>query len=289
MRSVYIMKAVCVLIAVSLHVAVLAAGEFLGGSTLKVRTNVPVYNIDLVRLAPAKTKKGPVKKTPPKKEAKKEPPKKEPPKPDVKSVPVKKTAPPKEPKAQKQVALKTQNATTPKPPPVKTKKKAPKKAAPKKKAPPKPTPEQIKAAALEQAVKDAKWKEHLERKRLQKELESLRSEVEQADANATEAGQGGTGDSYEPGRAELYGRLVEISVKSNWRFPVLPTKTVLTAVVEIGITPDGKIVEYKLVRSSGRMDFDASVQRAVTDTDTLPLPPPGVKRIRITFNNEELG
>jgi colicin import membrane protein len=274
------MYIICIIIAFFLHVAVFVGGQHIGGSTLKVRTDVPVYNIDLVNLAPAQTKKGSGKATTQESSAG----------PAARNILAQNTNPTKEPKAQKKVPLKSQNATTPKqpkaPPVQKKKQQAPKKVAAK--PTPKPTPEQIMKDAFDQAKKDSDYLDHLDRKKVKNLVASLRSEVEQADADATaEAGQGGTGGIYAPGAAERYGWFVENAVKGNWRFPVLPTKTVLTARVEIGIAPDGKITGYTMLRYSGRGDFDDSVQRAVEDTDTLRPPPPGLKRITIDFSNEE--
>ena len=80
-------------------------------------------------------------------------------------------------------------------------------------------------------------------------------------------------------------------IKERWSYPNLQARTVLTAMVELRLDRRGEIVEYLLITSSGRSDFDASALKAVAEAqqfNLLPPPPAGLAVLRINFNSQEL-
>jgi|GEM_PF-5468648 len=59
----------------------------------------------------------------------------------------------------------------------------------------------------------------------------------------------------------------------------------------MSLNADGTITAARLVRGSGRADFDGSALKAVTETEKVPPPPGGgaaFKTIEINFNLQEL-
>jgi len=88
---------------------------------------------------------------------------------------------------------------------------------------------------------------------------------------------------------EVYAQIVESRIKAHWRFPKVGALPDLSAVVEIQLSADGRVLGSRLVRSSGRPDFDASTKRAVEEAGQLPAPPRAdLRTILITFNLQEL-
>ena len=250
-----------------LHVGVAWAGAYLATpAVVRVSLDAPVYHVDLVRLAPVKAKplRPPVVLKP--------------------SAPAPAPKPESTPKPEKTEISPTEKAVK------KTLQKT--KPVPEKKIKPKPTRQQVLAEALKHAQKDVAWLERLDRQALQKELSGLRKSVAEQDSIQGASGTGtgnATGDASTSGLIALYARLVETAVKENWRFPRIHSEEVLVARVEIHINPDGGILDYKLLVSSGRPDFDASALKAVDETKQLPIPPrPDLSVLRINFNLQEL-
>jgi colicin import membrane protein len=61
------------------------------------------------------------------------------------------------------------------------------------------------------------------------------------------------------------------------------------AVVNIHISPDGSIVERRIVQSSGNALYDNAVLLAIDNTHTLEPPPsPDLRDINIEFDSSEL-
>ncbi|MDY7001396.1 MAG: TonB family protein [Thermodesulfobacteriota bacterium] len=244
-----------------LHVGVAYAGAYLATpKAVRVSLDTPVYQVDLVRLAPARKAK-----------------------PKPRPVVLNKPAPAPEP-----APLPKAEEISP------AEKKVPeKKPVPEKPAKPKPDPKRVLAEALTHAKKDVAWLERMDRKALEKELSGLRESVAEEDSAlrlpGAETGNA-TGDaSSEDGLIAIYAKLVEMAVKENWRFPRIHSEKVLVAKVEIHVNPDGGILDYKLLVSSGRPDFDASALKAVDETKQLPIPPrPDLNVLRINFNLQEL-
>lgn len=289
-----------------LHVSVFCLAVYWPGETsTRINLNVPVYNVELVSLAgkpeakpgppakkaPARKKPAPEKAEPPKPKPKKPAPEKAVP---VKAKPAPKKAEPKpeppKPKA-KQISTKKETPES-KPAP---KKPAPKKAEPKPAKPEKkaPTPQQLLAQALRDAQNKAAREEKKRRSSLDDELASISREVEkqQALADASRAvngeggGEGGTGNAS---LETVYLKIVEQVIRENWSYPNLATRDNPTALVEIRLDAEGRVLDYALITASGRPDYDSSVLKAVQRTRELPAPPkPSLRTIRINFNLQE--
>jgi colicin import membrane protein len=310
------MKLTCWILSILLHAGVAAAAAFLATpGTLNVDLGVPVYEVDLVRVEPAKKgapkapKKPVPKKAAPKKPApekpepekpalkKPEPVAEAPKKPEPEPKPAPAPAPEPKPEAKKISAKKEQPKPEPKPAPVEKKKPAPKKPAK-----PEKTREQLLAEALRHAEKDVNWLEHLEdkaedkeREALQKEIAALRESVAEQEAEeeaaAEEEGAGGDAEegSGSAGLLDVYRVVVRDTIKENWRYPDISASGELSARVEMELAPDGSIVDYRLIESSGRPDFDTSTLAAIQATEQLPPPPRSdIKLLRITFNLQDM-
>jgi colicin import membrane protein len=274
------MRALSLLCSLLLHVLVVVAALYWSAapSAVRVRLDVPVYQVELVTLAettskpkrarppapaPAKPKPAPPKpaaKPEPKPVAKPEP---KPVEPQVKEISAEKKVPEKPlPK------LEPEPKPEPKPEPEK---------------PPEPTPQELLAAALREAKQSAADRERQERKQLAKELAAARRTAE-ARSGEPEVGA----EEGAVSLTEIYSALVEREIKRNWRFPNLATRENPTCLVEIKMDKEGRILDYTLLRPSGRADFDNSALKAVDSTEQLP-PPPNVelRTIRINFNLQE--
>ncbi len=115
-------------------------------------------------------------------------------------------------------------------------------------------------------------------------LASLR----QSGATGPGGADGQAGSGY-GGLLEVYAQMVESRVKAHWRFPKGASRQDLSAVLEISLGQDGRVLGSRVVRSSGHSGFDASAERAVEETAQLPPPPRAdLRTIRITFNLQEL-
>jgi colicin import membrane protein len=289
-----------------LHAGVAGAAVWLSTpGAVNIDLGVPVYEVDLVKLEPAK--KGRPKTV--KKAPKPEPPKPEPPKPKPAKVakapeavevakPKPAPAPKPEPGARKISPVKREAEKKPLPEPEKKARPEPRKAEPK----PRKTKEQLLAEAMEQAKKDAAWLEHLEeqkaeeqerdeREALQKELAALRESVGSEPAGDEEEGAGGEAEEGAGSGTllDVYKMIVRQEIQRNWRYPNIPMDKELSARVEIRLNPDGAIIDYSLIQTSGRPDFDASAVAAVKSTGKLPPPPDKeLEVLRITFNLQDL-
>lgn len=111
------------------------------------------------------------------------------------------------------------------------------------------------------------------------------------------SGRAGTGDGSAgdgPGEGESMGTLDERyatqvvrAIRQNWRFPRM-SNVVLATTVELQVNRSGEILVSKMVKGSGRADFDASVMRAISDTKQLPQLPEALDgTFMITFYNTE--
>ena len=262
------------------------------GKELHVRLDRPmVYHVDLVILAPpapgrpppkpevkipAQPQKAPAPPKPapaPKKEPAPVPPKKAVPVP----APVAAPAPPP-PKPEVKIPAQPQKAPAPpKPAPAPKKEPAP---APPKKA--EPTRDQILAEALGSVRKDVAQRSTDEREQA---LAGLRQDA----ATGTGGAEGAPGGVAAGGLVEIYAQMVESRIKAHWRFPQIASRPDLSATIEITLGLDGQVQATRVVRSSGRPDFDASTERAVEEAGQLPPPPrPDLRTLRITFNLQEL-
>ncbi len=163
------------------------------------------------------------------------------------------------------------------------------------KKPSPPTSKQTLAQALQDVRKDAAKQEKDDRDALARELAQLRESVESPgfggapDSTGTGGGQGGQGGAGGPEGAYL--RAVGQIIKEHWTFPLLDSRQVFRAQVEIRLGRSGEILDSQLVVPSGRSDFDASTLKAVQEAQqfkVLPPPPRNLTVIRINFNSQEL-
>ncbi len=117
--------------------------------------------------------------------------------------------------------------------------------------------------------------------RLASELAALREDV----ARSTK----GQAPREQAGLLEVYAAIAEEYIKRNWRFPRIGGDQNLVVRVEVNIDSTGRIVHSRILRTSGREDFDHSALRAVEDTRQLPEPPSAAIRILvIDFNLHDL-
>ena len=131
-----------------------------------------------------------------------------------------------------------------------------------------------------------------DRKELEKELAALRQKVPgpagQAGGLGGE-GVGGTGGSGAATLSDIYTQQIGAIIKRNWRYPSPATRENYVCQLEIVIAPSGEIVNYNVLRGSGKTDFDASTIKAVAVTKQLPAPPGNAElRVVINFNLQEL-
>jgi colicin import membrane protein len=97
----------------------------------------------------------------------------------------------------------------------------------------------------------------------------------------------GRGEGEGGGGAGGYAQQAVAVIRPNWRFPRISSID-MVATVELTVAPSGKILAARLVQTSGRADYDASVLRAIQDTETLPPLPAGIgPKIVITFHSLE--
>lgn len=329
------MRFISTLLSLCLHFSVVLAIIFWPASVVKMRLDVPAYQVKLVSLAGKRAggKAAPSTKTalnkpetaapatPPPAPAPTPAPAPAPtpapaaipiakpapapqpvpaaPKPDATPISPKKAAVPEPPKVEEAPKPKDEKKPEPKVEP----KKPESKPEPKK---PEPSAEDILRAALADTSKEVKQTKKAQEKagqqQLSKALSDLKSSVsnEKALSDAlAEAGEGGTDGGEEGAEGpssdgvigsieDLYALTIKDIVKKNWRFPQMATRDQLVTKVRIILSPDGAIMDAKVVASSGRPDFDASTLRAVADTKQLPKPPtPDIAEITISFNSHE--
>jgi len=164
-------------------------------------------------------------------------------------------------------------STVPKPPP-----KPSPKPSPRKKASPKPsaTPEKKKSRA---ETTPAKKKETAKKTADKKDkTASTRSEKESNEKTAT-TGKGSlggkTGATANPANTSWYGNMLHDRFYREWEQPttVVASGAKLSALAKIRIEKDGRISDFKIVRSSGNVVVDESVEavgKKVTRVDALP-------------------
>ncbi len=123
---------------------------------------------------------------------------------------------------------------------------------------------------------------------LQAALAEVRGSVGAGAGTGTGAGTGdGTGEGAGGGGGGGYAQQAAAIIRPNWRFPRIGSID-MVATVELTVAPNGKILAARLLQSSGRADYDASVLRAIQDTAELPPLPAGLgPKIVITFHSLE--
>ena len=80
------------------------------------------------------------------------------------------------------------------------------------------------------------------------------------------------------------------AVRQYWAFSS-PLNEPMACTIDVDVSPDGEIVAYKLIKSSGNKYFDSSAQNAIVRTQRsgvrLPPPEPLPKGLTIIFNLPE--
>ncbi len=88
----------------------------------------------------------------------------------------------------------------------------------------------------------------------------------------------------------LYLGQLERKLKENWAWA--GTNDALEAVVGFSILPDGKVVNVRILKSSGDWSFDLSVERTVRALDPMPPPPEAYRElfgdVQYTFNAKSM-
>lgn len=192
----------------------------------------------------------------------------------------------------------TTNATKEAPPKPEAKKEAvakPQKAEAKKaaKVEKKQTKEDILAAALGDAKKTAATEE----KAPPQTGDALADALASVERDVSGQGKGTAGDGTAedgPGEGDSTGSLadwyagqVQKAIRENWRFPRF-SNVVLATTVELRLSRGGEILSSRIINGSGRVDFDASILRAIEDTKILPPVPEDVgDTVVATFYNTE--
>ncbi|XXJ19821.1 energy transducer TonB [Desulfovibrio caledoniensis] len=271
----------------------------------RVNTDRPVYNVDLISLAPPPS--GP----PVKVQAKAETPAKAPDVPvveaqpeqaEAKPVPVVEAKPEPKPepepevkdispkKVEKKTVVKKKEEPKPKPKPEPKPEPKPK-PTPKPKPKPEKTAQQLLAEGMAAAKAQAKREEAAKQSALASELAALKKqEGSDVYAHGGQPGgrEGGTVGGIGSGLTEVYDLQVSLAIKKNWNYAVTRDDNLLT-VVEITIAEDGKILSSEIVESSHNPIFDTSTLQAIKKTEYVTKPPTERdRRFRINFNSQEL-
>lgn len=260
------MRLISLFFSLFLHAVVITAGFYSSmGSSVHIDLSKRVYTVDLVTLAPSAKpssavlpgkKAAQISSASRAKSAVKIPP---PPKPAPKSV--QKISPKKVKKTSKRVR--------------KAPVKKPKKTV---------SSKQILAQALKGVQTQVAGEDRNDKHTLAKELAGLQKQVGK---NVATAGTGSAG-AQGTGLMQVYGQLAESVIKEHWRFPRVGGAN-LVAQVEVRIDQAGRVLQSKILATSGRADFDASAQRAVQEAGQLPKPPsPDIRRLVINFNLNDL-
>jgi len=159
-------------------------------------------------------------------------------------------------------------SATPKPSP-----KASPKPSPKKKASPKPSPTPDKEKSKPQAV-PAKEKEN-PKKLAAKKGDAKKPERKSGETTAKSGGGAPASASSTSACAGGYGNMLHDRFYREWAQPttVVASGAKISALAKIRIEKDGRISDFKIVRSSGNVVIDESVEavgKKVTRVDALP-------------------
>lgn len=263
-------------------------------SAPRVNLDRPVYNVDLISLAPppagppvkvqaeaqpsAETAAVPVVEAQPEQaEAKPVPVVEAKPEPEVKDISPK--------KVEKKTVVKKKEEPKPKPKP-----------APKPKPKPRKTTQQLLAEGMAAAKAQAKREEAAKQKALASELAALKKQegssvyAHGGQPGGQEGGrEGGFVGGSGSGLSEVYALIVGSAIKKHWRYPAFAGEANLMVTVEINLADDGKILSSKVLESSNNPEFDSSALRAIKETEYVEKPRTARDRlIRINFNSQEL-
>ncbi|MFP4325276.1 MAG: energy transducer TonB, partial [Desulfonatronovibrio sp.] len=117
--------------------------------------------------------------------------------------------------------------------------------------------------------------------RLAQELAALKKDVEES--NQRQA------PKEKAGLLEVYAAIAKEHIRKNWRFARIGGTGNLVVRVEVKIDSTGRITSARILKTSGREEFDHSALRAVEDTGKLPEPPSSkIRTLIIDFNLNDL-
>jgi colicin import membrane protein len=174
------------------------------------------------------------------------------------------------------------------------------KPKPRPKPKPKKTAAQLRkealAAAQTQVRTQTRQKEAAKAKALRDELAALKQK--EGDKVYSHGGQGagveggveeGVQGATGSGLSEVYSLIVGLAIKKNWRYPSFAGEDNLMATVEISLDEEGKIRSFRIIDSSGNVEFDNSTLRAIKETEQVERPRTDRDRVlHINFNSQEL-
>ena len=149
------------------------------------------------------------------------------------------------------------------------------KPSPRKKTSPKPTLSPERKKSKPQAT-SAKEKENTKKLAAKKEKKSEKKSAETTAKNGGAAGgRAQANGSFNSANAGWYGNMLHDRFYREWSQPttVVASGAKLSALARIRIEQDGRISDFKIVRSSGNLVVDESVEavgKKVTRVDALP-------------------
>lgn len=147
--------------------------------------------------------------------------------------------------------------------------------------------ERQRQAEADKKRQDAERRKQEEAERRRADAEALQQEIAAEEQARLEAARAARAASA----AEKYKILIRQKVSRNWNRPP-GSRTGLKCVVGVRLGPGGDVLQAKVVRSSGDVVFDRSVENAVFKAAPLPLPSePDLfdyfRDIEFLFNPEE--
>lgn len=293
-------------LSLGMHVMLIALAVIGVGDGLKVDMDKPMYTVDLVSLNPSEDpaagETGEAAGGPPP-QAEQDAASEQSAAASKPAEPIKAEKAKPEPVRDDAKAISEKKVEDKKKPDVKEDKKPPEKKPEEKKAEEKkPSKEDLLKEALQDVKKDVSSKDKAKpeapkgRDAIASELAELRKGTGGNIYTTGGTGPGGAGGGKGTGAGgtgsglmSVYGAIVEQAIKKNWRYPVFGSNQAVAVVIEIKIDPRGKISSSRVLTPSGKPDFDDSAMRAVSETQSLPVPPSkSVDTLRITFNLQDL-
>ena len=117
---------------------------------------------------------------------------------------------------------------------------------------------------------------------LEKDLADLAKSLGGSGDDAAGTGPGGSGGDG-VGVQGTYLQVIHSRVKANWSFPGFVDRRQFSTLMNIRIAPDGTIIQYRMLRSSGNPVYDSSVENALLKTRLEPPPRPDLADVDIDF------
>jgi len=129
--------------------------------------------------------------------------------------------------------------------------------------------EQRKAEAEKKRLAEQKKKERTERQKAaeQSMKEQLAREEQERTESRRQAEQAAAAES----ELARYEGLIRQKVERNWQRPVSWSRG-MECIVRVRLVPTGVVISATVIRSSGNLAFDRSVENAVQKASPLPLP-----------------